>query len=119
MKTFFAFARSASASVLVAWLFFSQPAAAQGAVGVVAAGAAMNGIVDNLRGSILAILSRLDQKVLPLPDAVQSYVVSARLFNGKTRDYNAPGRDEFFALERDDANRSLKLSPRPLADAFK
>lgn len=60
-----------------------------------------------------------DSKVLPLPAAVQSYIVSVKLFNGKTRDYNAPTRDEFFTLERDDANRSLKLSPRSLADAFK
>lgn len=60
-----------------------------------------------------------DSKVMQLPDAVQSYLVSVKLFNGKTRGYNAPARDEFLTLDRDDANRSLKLSPRSLAEAFK
>lgn len=60
-----------------------------------------------------------DSKVLPLPDAVQSYVVTVEFFDGKMRDYVAPASDEFFTLERDDANHSLKLGPRSLADAFK
>lgn len=64
-------------------------------------------------------LSWGDSRVLPLPDALQSFMISVKLFNGKTRDYNAPAKDEFFVLERDDGNRSLKLSPRSLAEAFK
>jgi hypothetical protein len=60
-----------------------------------------------------------DTKVALLPERTESYLVSVTLFNGVQRQYNAPGKDEFFILERDDANGSLKLAPRPIQDAFK
>lgn len=58
-------------------------------------------------------------KVVPLPTDLQSYIVSLQFFNGKSREYNAPTKDDFFVLERDDTNHSLKLSPRSIYESFK
>lgn len=60
-----------------------------------------------------------DTRVIPLPAGLQTYIVTLSLFNGATRQYNAPVKDELFAIERDEAGRSLKLAPRQIGEAFK